>query len=79
MVGTYAVEPGWRPLRGNGALGGRVLTDQGRELGALGDVDLADDGAIVALVVGSSRVEAEDLLGVGTYATVVRDTVDRRE
>ena len=79
LVGSYSEEPARRPLRGNGALGGRVLTDQGRELGPLDDIDLDDDGAIVALVVGASRVEPEDLLGIGSYATVVQDTVDRLE
>jgi sporulation protein YlmC with PRC-barrel domain len=53
-----------------------VLSDQGREVGSLDDVEIDDDGAIVSLLVGDRRVEAADLLGIGTYATVVRDTTD---
>ena len=73
---TYAADPARRGLKANGAIGGRVLTDQGREVGSLNDVDIDDDGAMVALLVGDRRVEADDLLGIGSYATVVRDTVD---
>jgi len=72
----YAADPSRRGLKANGAIGGRVLTDQGREVGSLSDVDLDDDGAMVSLLVGDRRVEADDLLGIGSYATVVRDTVD---
>jgi len=72
----YAADPTRRGLKANGAIGGRVLTDQGREVGSLNDVDLDDDGAMVSLLVGDRRVEADDLLGIGSYATVVRDTVD---
>jgi sporulation protein YlmC with PRC-barrel domain len=77
-VEAYADDAARRGLRGNGALGGRVLTDQGREVGALADVDIADDGALVALLVGEQRVDADELLGVGSFATVVRDTIDAR-
>ena len=73
---VYAADPSRRGLKANGAIGGRVLTDQGREVGSLNDVDIDDDGAMVSLLVGDRRVEADDLLGIGSYATVVRDTVD---
>lgn len=73
---AYAADPARRGLKATGALGGRVLTDQGREVGSLNDVDIDDDGTMVALLVGDRRVEADDLLGIGSYATVVRDTVD---
>jgi sporulation protein YlmC with PRC-barrel domain len=75
-VATYAADPARRMLRKGGALGGRVLTDQGREVGSLNDVEIDDDGAIVSLLVGDRRVEADDLLGIGSYASVVRDTTD---
>jgi len=39
----------------------------------LDDVDLDDDGALTSLVVGPTRLDAGDLLGIGSYATVVRD------
>jgi sporulation protein YlmC with PRC-barrel domain len=74
---AYAADPSRRGLKANGAIGGRVLTDQGREVGSLNDVDIDDEGAMVSLLVGDRRVEADDLLGIGSYATVVRDTVDR--
>ena len=76
VVSTHAGDPTDRALRKGGALGGRVLSDQGREVGSLDDVEIDDDGAIVSLLVGDRRVEAADLLGIGTYATVVRDTTD---
>lgn len=61
-------------LRGGKALGGRVLTDEGRELGVLDDVDVdVDTGAVVAILLADGRLPPEALLGIGTYATVVRD------
>ena len=75
-VVAYAADPAHRALRKGGALGGRVLSDQGREVGSLNDVEIDDDGAIVSLLVGDRRVEADDLLGIGSYATVVRDTTE---
>ena len=53
-----------------------MLTDQGREVGGLNDVEIDDGGAMVSLLVGDRRVEADDLLGIGSYATIVRDTLD---
>jgi sporulation protein YlmC with PRC-barrel domain len=72
-VQVYAEDPSRRTLRANGALGGRVLTDQGRDVGPLDDVDIDDDGTLSALVIATDRVGADDLLGIGSYATVVRD------
>jgi uncharacterized protein YrrD len=62
-----------RSLRGDGALGGRVLTDEGRGRGVLDDVEFDDAGDLVALLVASDRVVPDDLIGIGSYATVVRD------
>jgi len=73
QVETFVDDPSRRGLRGNGALGGRVLTDQGREIGVLDDVTIEDDGSLTSLVVGTVNVGSEDLLGIGSYATVVRD------
>jgi sporulation protein YlmC with PRC-barrel domain len=56
-------------------LGKRVLTSGGDELGKLEDVDFdPQSGALTALLVSSGAdVAAERLLGVGSYAVVVRD------
>ncbi len=56
-------------------LGKRVLTSTGDELGEVTDVDFDPaSGALTALVVDKdSEVEASRLLGVGSYAVVVRD------
>jgi uncharacterized protein YrrD len=55
------------------ALGGRVLTEQGREIGPLHDVDVDETGAVTGLDVAGGVVAAADLLGIGSYATVVAD------
>jgi sporulation protein YlmC with PRC-barrel domain len=56
-------------------LGKRVLTSTGDELGKVADVDFdAMSGALVSLLVdGGTEVEAARLVGVGSYAVVVRD------
>ncbi|HET9829221.1 MAG TPA: PRC-barrel domain-containing protein [Nocardioidaceae bacterium] len=56
-------------------LGKRVLTSTGDELGTVADVDFdATSGALIALLVdGGTEVEAARLVGVGSYAVVVRD------
>jgi uncharacterized protein YrrD len=72
-VETFVDDPARRALRGAGALGGRVLTDQGRDVGVLDDVTIEDDGSLSSLVVGTIVVSPQDLLGIGSYATVVRD------
>ncbi len=65
------VGPGCRQAK---VLGGRVLTDEGRELGPLGTIDIdPDSGAIEALVLADRRVPADQLIGIGSYATVVHD------
>jgi uncharacterized protein YrrD len=70
---AFVDDPARRALRGAGALGGRVLTDQGREIGVLDDVTIEDDGSVTSLVVGTMTVASQDMLGIGSYATVVRD------
>jgi uncharacterized protein YrrD len=69
----FVDDPTRRALRSGGALGGRVLTDQGRDVGVLDDVTIEDDGSLSSLVVGTMTVAPEELLGIGSYATVVRD------
>jgi sporulation protein YlmC with PRC-barrel domain len=56
-------------------LGKRVLTSTGDELGKVDDVDFdPDTGALVALHLDDqSVVDASRLLGIGSYAVVVRD------
>ena len=54
-AGDLCGRPSCRGLKANGAIGGRVLTDQGREVGSLNDVDIDDDGAMVSLLVGDRR------------------------
>ncbi|HWF50025.1 MAG TPA: PRC-barrel domain-containing protein [Solirubrobacteraceae bacterium] len=54
-------------------VGKRVLSDMGNELGAVTDVvfDPAS-GAIETLVIGEQEVAASSILGVGSYAAVVK-------
>jgi uncharacterized protein YrrD len=56
-------------------LGKRVLTSTGDELGKVDDVDFdPQSGALTALLVDKGdEVAATRLLGVGSYAVVVRD------
>lgn len=54
-------------------IGHRVLTDHGRDVGKLKDVEFDPaDGRIVTLMVKEQYVEGERLLGIGSYAVVVR-------
>ena len=65
------VGPGCRQAK---VLGGRVLTDEGRELGPLATIDIdPDSGAVEALVLADRRVAADQLIGIGSYATVIHD------
>jgi len=51
----------------------RVLTDGGDELGTVDDVDFdPDDGRLQSLRIGNESIAADRLLGIGTYAVVVR-------
>jgi uncharacterized protein YrrD len=51
----------------------RVLTDGGDELGTVDDVDFDPaDGRLESLHIGSDTIAAERLIGIGTYAVVVR-------
>jgi sporulation protein YlmC with PRC-barrel domain len=60
--------------RGGGVLGGRVLTDRGRELGPLSTIDVdPESGAVKAIVLADRQLPADQLVGIGSYATVVRD------
>ncbi|MEP7088544.1 MAG: PRC-barrel domain-containing protein [Nocardioidaceae bacterium] len=56
-------------------LGKRLLSSAGDELGKVEDVDFDPaTGALVALLAGTETVvAAERLLGIGSYAVVVRD------
>ncbi len=64
-------------LKGSGALGRRVLSAEGVDVGNLADVDVEPEtGAVITLVLADgTTVPAEDLLGVGSYATVIRTPV----
>jgi len=63
-----------RGLRAGKVIGGRVLTDSGRELHNLADLEIdPDTGRITALIIGDHPMAAEALIGVGRYATVVVD------
>lgn len=55
-------------------LGKRVLATVGDEIGQVGDVEFdPDSGEILALVLTSGDVDAVRLVGVGSYAVVVKD------
>ena len=54
-------------------LGKRVLTARGTEVGKVTDVEFDhESGAIENLVLGSETIGGSRLLGVGSYAVVVR-------
>ena len=53
-------------------VGSLVLGDDGMALGAVDDLEADDDGTVRALVVDGATVGGERLLGVGSYAVVVR-------
>jgi sporulation protein YlmC with PRC-barrel domain len=65
-------------LVGLKALGGRVLTDQGREIGPLEDIDINDDGTVNSLSTAVGWVTADDLIGIGSYAVIVSDHTEQR-
>jgi sporulation protein YlmC with PRC-barrel domain len=63
-----------RGLRADKVIGGRVLTDSGRELRNLADLEIdPDTGQIIGLKIGDHSMPADALIGVGRYATVVVD------
>jgi sporulation protein YlmC with PRC-barrel domain len=54
-------------------IGHRVITDHGRELGTVRDVEFdPSDGTVVTLMLKDVFVDGERLLGIGSYAVVVR-------
>lgn len=56
-----------------GVLGKRVLTDSGRELGEVVDVEFDPaTGRVTTLLTDREQVDGERLRGVGSYAVVVR-------
>ena len=56
------------------ALGGRLLTEQGREVGPLQDIEIDEGGAVTGLIAPNGTIDAADLLGIGSYAVVVADS-----
>lgn len=55
------------------ALGKRVLSAGGDELGTVSDIEFVPEtGEITALLLGDDRVAGGRLLGIGSYAVVVR-------
>jgi sporulation protein YlmC with PRC-barrel domain len=59
--------------KGHRLLGKRVITAAGDELGRVDDVEFdPDTGTITALALASGDVEGARLVGVGSYAAVVR-------
>jgi sporulation protein YlmC with PRC-barrel domain len=54
-------------------IGHRVLTDHGRDLGQVRDLEFDPaDGTVVTLMLKDVFVEGDRLLGIGSYAVVVR-------
>lgn len=63
-----------RGVRADKVIGGRLLTDEGRELGALADIEIdADSGAVTSLILSTGRLEPDALLAIGSFATVVQE------
>jgi uncharacterized protein YrrD len=59
--------------KGHQLVGNRVLTAAGDELGKVDDVEFdADTGIITSLAVASGDVAGARLVGIGSYAVVVR-------
>lgn len=57
-------------------IGKRVLSTDGDELGSVSDIDIDPaSGAVLALLLRDSEIEGERLVGVGSYAVVVRATL----
>ena len=64
---SRAVESSLEPL------GSRVLADSGTDIGVLDDIEIdPSDGSITAIHVGPHDLPGDALLGVGSYAVVVR-------
>lgn len=60
--------------KASAVLGKRVLTESGNEIGEVRDVDFDGiDGSVRALVLASAEVAGTRLIGVGSYAVVVRN------
>ncbi|MEU9731621.1 PRC-barrel domain-containing protein [Streptomyces sp. NPDC048002] len=54
-------------------IGRRVLSDRGTEIGTLRDIDFdAESGRVLSLLTSADTVPAHALVGVGSYAVVVR-------
>ncbi len=63
-----------RGVRADKVIGGRLLTDEGREMGALADIEIdAESGAVHSLIISTGRLESDALLAIGSYATIVHD------
>lgn len=55
-------------------LGKRVLATVGDEIGEVADVDFdPTSGQVLSLVLATSDIDAERLVGIGSYAVVVHD------
>ena len=55
-------------------IGHRVLTDHGRDLGKLRDIEFdGTDGRVVQLMLKDAFVEGDRLLGIGPYAVMVKE------
>jgi sporulation protein YlmC with PRC-barrel domain len=53
-------------------VGQRLLTDQGYEIGALDDVEFDEaSGALRGLIASERAIDAQALIGVGSYAVIV--------
>lgn len=56
-------------------MGKRVLSVGGDELGSVSDLEFdPDTGTVIALVLGSQRIDGVSLIGIGSYAVVVDTT-----
>jgi sporulation protein YlmC with PRC-barrel domain len=61
-------------------VGKRVLTTAGEELGEVADVDIDHEfGTVTSVLLHEGALEGERLVGVGSYAVVVKATATNRE
>lgn len=78
VSGTEKITDGgedFAPLlaKANRVLGKRVLAATGDELGEVSDVEFdPDTGTVLAMITAAGEVEGTRLIGIGSYAVVVR-------
>jgi uncharacterized protein YrrD len=68
-----------RLLLGDDVIGGRVLSDEGETMSPLDDIEFdPTSGQVTELILSNStRIAGSELLGAGTYATVIKTSAQK--